>query len=82
MTWKKLKSKLVYENDWMQVREDDVINPGGGTNHYGHVVFKNTAVAISLFKLLTLLQEYSQYINRRHKFLFQKHFFSTEPEIG
>jgi hypothetical protein len=28
MTWKKLKSKLVYENDWMQVREDDVINPG------------------------------------------------------
>jgi len=46
MTWKKLKSKLVYENDWMQVREDDVINPGGGTNHYGHVVFKNTAVAI------------------------------------
>ena len=46
MTWKKLKSKLVYDNDWMQVREDEVINPGGGTNHYGHVVFKNTAVAI------------------------------------
>jgi 8-oxo-dGTP pyrophosphatase MutT (NUDIX family) len=46
MTWKKLKSTLVYENDWMQVCEDEVINPGGGTNHYGHVVFKNTAVAI------------------------------------
>jgi 8-oxo-dGTP pyrophosphatase MutT (NUDIX family) len=46
MAWKKLKSKLVYENDWMQVCEDEVINPGGGTNHYGHVVFKNTAVAI------------------------------------
>ena len=46
MSWKKLKSKLVYDNDWMQVREDEVINPGGGTNHYGHVEFKNTAVAI------------------------------------
>lgn len=46
MTWKKLDSKLVYENDWMQVREDEVINPGGGTNLYGHVHFKNIAVAI------------------------------------
>jgi 8-oxo-dGTP pyrophosphatase MutT (NUDIX family) len=46
MAWTKLKSKLVYDNDWMQVREDEVINPGGGTNHYGHIVFKNTAVAI------------------------------------
>jgi hypothetical protein len=33
MAWTKLKSKLVYDNDWMQVREDEVINPGGGTNH-------------------------------------------------
>lgn len=30
----------------MQVREDDVINPGGGRNQYGHVHFKNRAVAI------------------------------------
>ena len=46
MTWKKLTSTVVYENDWMQVREDDVINPGGGRNLYGHVRFKNVAVAI------------------------------------
>lgn len=46
MTWKKLSSTLVYENDWMQVREDDVVNPGGGRSQYGHVHFKNTAVAI------------------------------------
>ncbi|NCF15424.1 MAG: NUDIX domain-containing protein [Gammaproteobacteria bacterium] len=46
MPWKKLSSTLVYENDWMQVREDDVVNPGGGRNQYGHVHFKNTAVAI------------------------------------
>ena len=44
--WQRLSSKIVYENDWMQVREDDVINPGGGSNAYGHVHFKNRAVAI------------------------------------
>lgn len=44
--WQRLSSKTVYENDWMQVREDDVINPGGGRNAYGHVHFKNRAVAI------------------------------------
>lgn len=46
MSWKKLSSKTVYENDWMQVLEDHVINPGGGENLYGHVHFKNVAVAI------------------------------------
>ncbi len=46
MSWRKLSSKTVYENDWMQVREDHVINPGGGENFYGHVHFKNIAVAI------------------------------------
>ena len=46
MGWKKLSSKVVYENDWMSVCEDRVINPGGGENLYGHVRFKNVAVAI------------------------------------
>lgn len=46
MTWKRLSSRTVYENDWMAVLEDHVINPGGGENQYGHVHFKNRAVAI------------------------------------
>lgn len=46
MGWKKLSTRTVYENDWMQVREDHVINPGGGENLYGYVHFKNVAVAI------------------------------------
>lgn len=46
MSWKKLSSRTVYENDWMEVREDKVINPGGGRNDYGYVHFKNVAVAI------------------------------------
>ena len=46
MSWKKLSSRTMYENDWMRVYEDHVINPGGGENQYGHVHFKNIAVAI------------------------------------
>ena len=46
MNWKRLSSRTVYENDWMRVLEDHVINPGGGKNQYGHVQFKNVAVAI------------------------------------
>lgn len=45
-SWQRLASSVIFENDWMQVREDDVINPGGGRNRYGHVHFKNRAVAI------------------------------------
>jgi 8-oxo-dGTP pyrophosphatase MutT (NUDIX family) len=46
MSWQKISSRVVWENDWMQILEDEVINPGGGRNQYGHVHFKNRAVAI------------------------------------
>ncbi len=46
MSWKKLSSKTIWENPWMAVLEDHVINPGGGENHYGYIHFKNRAVAI------------------------------------
>lgn len=46
MSWKRLSSRVVFENPWITVREDQVINPGGGENHYGHVHFKNKAIAI------------------------------------
>ena len=46
MSWKQLDSKTIFENPWMKVLEDHVINPGGGENQYGYVHFKNVAVAI------------------------------------
>lgn len=46
MSWQRLSRRVVYENDWMRVVEDEVINPGGGRNLYGHVHFRNRAVAI------------------------------------
>ncbi len=46
MTWTRLSSRVVFENPWMQVLEDHVINPGGGENLYGHIHFRTRAVAI------------------------------------
>jgi 8-oxo-dGTP pyrophosphatase MutT (NUDIX family) len=46
MSWKTLRSKVVFDNPWMTVLEDRVVNPSGGQNDYGHVRFKNRAVAI------------------------------------
>jgi 8-oxo-dGTP pyrophosphatase MutT (NUDIX family) len=46
MGWKRLDSRTVYRNPWMEVREDRVVNPGGGENDYGWVHFRNRAVAI------------------------------------
>lgn len=46
MSWKTLSSTTVFDNPWITVYEDEVVNPGGGRNLYGHVHFKNTAVAI------------------------------------
>lgn len=46
MSWRKLNSRTVFENPWICVTEDHVINPGGGQNQYGVVHFKNIAVAV------------------------------------
>lgn len=47
MTWKKLSSRIAFENPWITVFEEQVINPGGGRSNYGRVHFKNQAVAIA-----------------------------------
>lgn len=46
MSWKTLESRTVYDNPWITVLEDQVVNPGGGRNIYGRIHFKNKAVAI------------------------------------
>ena len=46
MSWKRLRRKTVFDNPWMTVYEDRVINPGGGENDYGNVHFKMKAIGI------------------------------------
>lgn len=44
--WQCLSSKEVYDNPWINVVEDQVVNPAGGRGIYGKVHFKNRAIAI------------------------------------
>ena len=44
--WKKQKGRVIYENPWITLEEDEVINPGGGISHYGKVLFSNYAVGV------------------------------------
>jgi len=44
--WQTLRSREVYENAWIKVREDAVIRPDGEPGIYGVVHFKNVAVGV------------------------------------
>lgn len=44
--WQKLSGKFIYENPWIRLEEDQVINPSGGRGIYGKVHFKNKAIGI------------------------------------
>jgi 8-oxo-dGTP pyrophosphatase MutT (NUDIX family) len=44
--WKTLESTPIYSNPWIDVREEQVINPGGGRGIYGVVSMKNKAIGI------------------------------------
>ncbi|MEN7550916.1 NUDIX hydrolase [Rapidithrix thailandica] len=44
--WKKLTTETVYDNPWINVREDQVITPAGKEGIYGVVSFKNYALGI------------------------------------
>ena len=44
--WTTLSSKIIYNNPWIKVIENNVINPSGGAGIYGVVSFKNIAVGI------------------------------------
>ncbi|SHI58476.1 8-oxo-dGTP pyrophosphatase MutT, NUDIX family [Hymenobacter daecheongensis DSM 21074] len=44
--WQVLSSAVQYQNPWISVREDQVLNPGGGRGIYGVVTMKNKALGI------------------------------------
>jgi ADP-ribose pyrophosphatase len=47
--WNTKKTILVYENPWIKVEENLIINPAGKDGIYGTVHFKNRAMAIIPF---------------------------------
>lgn len=44
--WTILDSEVKYENNWIEVVHQNVINPSGGKGVYGTVNFKNIAVGV------------------------------------
>ncbi|UYZ63280.1 NUDIX domain-containing protein [Hymenobacter weizhouensis] len=44
--WHVLSSELKYQNPWIRVREDQVLNPAGNPGIYGVVSMKNKALGI------------------------------------
>ncbi|MDW3645993.1 MAG: NUDIX hydrolase [Bacteroidia bacterium] len=44
--WKTLSSKIIYDNPWIKVQEDQVLNPSGKPGIYGTIHFKNQAVGV------------------------------------
>jgi 8-oxo-dGTP pyrophosphatase MutT (NUDIX family) len=44
--WKIIESRQIYENPWIKVQEDQVLNPSGNPGIYGTVHFKNKAIGI------------------------------------
>ncbi|TXC81364.1 NUDIX domain-containing protein [Luteibaculum oceani] len=44
--WKKVNSEIRYENPWIKVTHEDVIQPDGNKGIYGKIHFKNIAIGI------------------------------------
>ena len=44
--WQTLSTADVYQNPWIRVRQDEIINPKGGAGVYGVVSMKNKAIGI------------------------------------
>ncbi len=44
--WSTLSSREVYDNPWIRVVEDQVLNPRGNPGIYGTVHFKNVAIGV------------------------------------
>jgi 8-oxo-dGTP pyrophosphatase MutT (NUDIX family) len=60
--WKTMSSRLVYENPWIRVREDQVITPGGAEGIYG-VVDARMAVGI-----VALAEDQSLYLVGQYRY--------------
>ncbi len=48
--WKTLSSEIKYQNPWIKVVENQVLNPNGNPGIYGVVHFVNTAIGIAPYE--------------------------------
>lgn len=64
--WQKVSTRVVYDNPWIRVREDEVVRPDGRPGIYGVVHFKNVAVGVLAVEdgLLYLVGQYRYPLER------------------
>ncbi len=48
MSWRTRATRLVYENPWIRVREDDVVRPDGSDGMYGVVELRDAVFVVAL----------------------------------
>ncbi len=73
--WKTLSSRQIYDNAWISVREDQVINPSGNEGIYGVVGFKNWAIGI-----IPLDDELNTWLVGQHRYSLNE--YSWEIPMG
>lgn len=74
--WTRLDGRVVYDNPWIRVREDNVLRPDGKPGIYGVVHFKNIAVAV-----VALDAEGRVILVGQHRYPFDRYFWEI-PEGG
>lgn len=58
-TWKKIKSKIVYQNPWIKLYEDEVIRPDGKKGIYGYLFkYPGTFIVVLDGDSIYLIEEY------------------------
>jgi 8-oxo-dGTP pyrophosphatase MutT (NUDIX family) len=64
--WTIVSTKSIYDNRWISVREDAVIQPDGGQGIYGVVHFKNIAIGVLAVEddFIYLVGQYRYPLNR------------------
>ena len=74
--WTRLSSRVVYENPWIRLREDQVLRPDGSPGIYGLVHFRNLAVAV-----VPIDAEGKVILVGQHRYTFDRHSWEV-PEGG
>lgn len=74
--WKITKSKTTYDNPWIKIIHNEVINPSGNEGIYGVVHFKNYAIGI-----LPLDQDLNTYLVGQYRFPLNSYSWEI-PEGG
>lgn len=74
--WKIVKEKEIYQNNWIQLIEYDVINPANNPGIYGKVHFKNIAIGV-----IALNEQQETYLVGQYRFPLNQYSWEI-PEGG